>query len=86
MITSVRLPGRCLTRSAKPGPPREPPPKPPSASQAPSWRPWLIPVAIMITLLVVLGRIAPSRQGASLSYSEFLGKVGAGQVKTVVVP
>ncbi|MFI7300989.1 ATP-dependent zinc metalloprotease FtsH [Streptomyces sp. NPDC050121] len=82
MITSVRLPGRHLSRSAKPGPPREPP-KPPASSPTPSWTRWLLPVATLALLLVVLMRVPSPKEGASLSYSEFVGKVTGGQVKTV---
>ncbi|MFI0790555.1 ATP-dependent zinc metalloprotease FtsH [Streptomyces lydicus] len=81
MITRVRLPGRHPTRSAKPGPPREPP-QPPTSPRAPTWRPWLLPIALVVMFLVLLMRLQSS-SGTSLSYSHFLGKVDAGQVKTV---
>ncbi|MFF4587512.1 ATP-dependent zinc metalloprotease FtsH [Streptomyces sp. NPDC001388] len=81
MITSVRLPGRHSSRSAKPGPPHEPP-RPPAPSPTPFWARWLLPLATLVLLLVVLTR-TPSQHGASLSYSDFVGKVGGGQVKTV---
>ncbi|MFG2859227.1 ATP-dependent zinc metalloprotease FtsH [Streptomyces sioyaensis] len=81
MITAVRLPGRHPTRSAKPGPPREPP-KPPGSPPAPTWRRWLLPLALVIMFLVLLMR-PQSSPGTSLSYSHFLGKVNTGQVKTV---
>ncbi|MCX4530376.1 ATP-dependent zinc metalloprotease FtsH [Streptomyces sp. NBC_00841] len=82
MITSVRLSGRHLSRSAKPGPPREAS-KPPAPSPGPSWSRWLLPVAALVLLLVVLMRTPSPQGGASLSYSEFVGKVSVGQVKTV---
>ncbi|MEU2360605.1 ATP-dependent zinc metalloprotease FtsH [Streptomyces noursei] len=81
MITAVRLPRRHASRSAKPGPPREPP-KPPAAPRAPGWRPWLLPV-ILVALFVLLLSRAHNPAGTSLTYSAFLGKVDAGQVKTV---
>ncbi|MFF7408452.1 ATP-dependent zinc metalloprotease FtsH [Streptomyces lydicus] len=81
MITRIRLPARHPTRSAKPGPPREPP-QPPASPRAPGWRPWLLPLALVIVFLVLLMRFQ-SPPGTSLSYSRFLGKVDAGQVKTV---
>ncbi|RXS87157.1 ATP-dependent metallopeptidase FtsH/Yme1/Tma family protein [Streptomyces sp. TM32] len=81
MFTSVRLPGRHPTRSVKPGPPREPP-KPPASQPGPTWRPWLLPVVLVIVFLVLLMRSQPS-PGVSVSYSQFLGKVNTGQVKTV---
>ncbi|MFE1456716.1 ATP-dependent zinc metalloprotease FtsH [Streptomyces sp. NPDC058735] len=82
MITSIRLPGRHPSRSARPGPPHEPP-KPPAPSPRRSWTRWLLPVAALILLFVVLLRVPSSQQGTSLSYSDFVGKVGGGQVKTV---
>ncbi|MBM4796668.1 ATP-dependent metallopeptidase FtsH/Yme1/Tma family protein [Streptomyces sioyaensis] len=81
MITAVRLPGRHPTRSVKPGPPREPP-KPPASQPRPTWRTWLLPVVLVIVFLVLLMRSQPS-PGVSVSYSQFLGKVNTGQVKTV---
>ncbi|UKY47941.1 ATP-dependent zinc metalloprotease FtsH [Streptomyces inhibens] len=81
MITAVRLSGRHPTRSAKPGPPREPP-KPPAPSPAPAWRPWLLPIALVIVFVVLLMRSQTS-PGTAFSYSDFLGKVNTGQVKTV---
>ncbi|MEU7429933.1 ATP-dependent zinc metalloprotease FtsH [Streptomyces sioyaensis] len=81
MITAVRLPGRHPTRSVKPGPPREPP-KPPGSPPAPTWRRWLLPIALVIMFLLLLMR-PQSSPGTSLSYSHFLGKVNTGQVKTV---
>lgn len=80
MFTRVRLPGRHASRSAKPGPPREPP-KPP-APTAPSWRPWLLPLAALIVILILVARAQPSRS-TTFPYSEFVGKVAAGVVKTV---
>ncbi|MEU9119977.1 ATP-dependent zinc metalloprotease FtsH [Streptomyces sp. NPDC048506] len=81
MITAIRLPGRHPTRSAKSGPSREPP-KAPASPPTPTWRPWLLPIALMIMFLVLLMR-SQSSPATSLSYSHFLGKVNTGQVKTV---
>lgn len=81
MITAVRLPGRHPTRSAKPGPPGEPP-KPPASPPTPGWRRWLLPIVLVIVFLVLLMRSQPS-PGTSVTYSQFLGKVNTGQVKTV---
>ncbi|MER6100224.1 ATP-dependent zinc metalloprotease FtsH [Streptomyces sp. NPDC001728] len=82
MITSVHFSGRHLSRSAKSGAPPEPP-KPSDPSPKPSWTRWLLPLATLVLLLVVLLRVPSSPQGAKLSYSNFLGKVSTGQVKTV---
>lgn len=40
---------------------------------------------MLALLLVVLMRVPSPQEGASFSYSDFLGKVGGGQVKTVVI-
>ncbi|GHE49415.1 ATP-dependent zinc metalloprotease FtsH [Streptomyces capitiformicae] len=82
MITPVRLPERHLSRSVKPGPSREPP-RPPPPAPKPSWGRWLLPVATLALLLVVLMRVPSPQEGASFSYSDFVGKVGGGLVKTV---
>ncbi|MGV4925637.1 ATP-dependent zinc metalloprotease FtsH [Streptomyces sp. BHT-5-2] len=81
MITAVRLPGRHATRSAKPGPPREPP-KPPAGPRPPAWRPWLLPIILLAVFVILLSR-AHNPSGTSLTYSTFLGKVDAGQVRTL---
>ncbi|MCK7626570.1 ATP-dependent zinc metalloprotease FtsH [Streptomyces sp. RS10V-4] len=82
MITAVRLPGRHATRSAKPGPPREPPKAPAGGPRPPAWRPWLLPVVLLAVFVLLLSR-THSPSGTALTYSAFLGKVGAGQVRTV---
>ncbi len=81
MITAVRLPGRHASRSAKPGPPREPP-KPSATPSPPGWRPWLLPIALLVMFVILLGRSQTST-ATSYSYTGFLGKVNTGQVKTV---
>ncbi len=81
MITALRLSGRHPTRSVKPGPPHEPSPPPPP-SPGPSWRPWLLPLVLVVLFVVLLMR-SQSSPGTSFSYSHFLGKVNTGQVKTV---
>ncbi|WP_225848817.1 ATP-dependent zinc metalloprotease FtsH [Streptomyces sp. HPF1205] len=81
MITSVRLGVRHWTRSAKPGPPREPP-KPSPQPAPPLWR-WLLPLVALIVLIVIVVRSVPSGRTPSLSYTDFVAKVGAGQVRTV---
>jgi cell division protease FtsH len=72
-----------LSRSARPGPPHEPP-KPSAPAPTPSWgRRWLLPVATLALLLVVLVRVPSSQESRSLSYSDFVGKVGGGRVERV---
>ncbi|WP_234430725.1 ATP-dependent zinc metalloprotease FtsH [Streptomyces sp. NRRL F-4489] len=83
MITGDRrrAPGRHATRSAKPGPPREPP-KAPAEPRPPARRPWLLPIILLAVFVLLLSRTHGS-SGTALTYSAFLGKVNAGQVKTV---
>ncbi|MEV7929117.1 ATP-dependent zinc metalloprotease FtsH [Kitasatospora sp. NPDC088779] len=88
MITRIRLraarhpatpppPGRGPERPRTPGGP--PPPKPP----APAMRRWLLPVAVLVTLLLLILFSRSGSTGASYGYTDFLNRVGAGQVKTV---
>ncbi|MEX2984151.1 ATP-dependent zinc metalloprotease FtsH [Streptomyces sp. C36] len=86
MITRIRLPHRHLTPPAGPRPPGEPP-RPPSGPPAPpAWRRWILPAALVlfvITLLLARGVTGP--QPSQVPYSDFVAKVGAGQVQTVDV-
>ncbi|GHG51170.1 ATP-dependent zinc metalloprotease FtsH [Streptomyces griseocarneus] len=86
MITRIRLPHRHLTPPAGPRPPGEPP-RPPSGPPAqPAWRRWILPAALVlfvITLLLARGVSGP--QPSQVPYSDFVAKVGAGQVQTVDV-
>ncbi|MER5419028.1 ATP-dependent zinc metalloprotease FtsH [Streptosporangium roseum] len=85
MITHVRLCGRHATGKAKPGPPNEPPP-PPTNPPPPGWRSRLLPAAMMIFLLWLLIPIMFTGSAATpYSYSDFVTKVNAGQVKAVTI-
>ncbi|MEU1286386.1 ATP-dependent zinc metalloprotease FtsH [Kitasatospora sp. NPDC005856] len=65
-------------RNQGPGGPAKPPP--------PSWRRWLLPVAVLVTLLLlVLFSSNPGKPGARYGYSDFVSRVDAGQVQTVDV-
>ncbi|MFJ1933654.1 ATP-dependent zinc metalloprotease FtsH [Kitasatospora sp. NPDC088160] len=87
MITRIRL--RAARHPATPPPPGGgperprtpggPPPKPP----APAMRRWLLPVAVLVTLLLLILFSRSGSTGASYGYTDFLNRVGAGQVKTV---
>ncbi|MFF0574408.1 ATP-dependent zinc metalloprotease FtsH [Streptosporangium saharense] len=85
MITPMRSLGRHLTGKAKPGPSGDPPPpaKPPPAG---GWRSWLLPIG---TLIVLAWLLIPLMFGggspAPYSYSDFMTRVDAGQVKTVSI-
>ncbi|MFB7209090.1 ATP-dependent zinc metalloprotease FtsH [Streptomyces sp. NPDC056255] len=75
VITAVRLLGRHLSRSARPGPPRDAP-KPSAPSPVP-WSRWLLPIAALVLLIVVLIRTSLPQESAALPYSEFVGRVSA---------
>ncbi|MET8629191.1 ATP-dependent zinc metalloprotease FtsH [Kitasatospora sp. NPDC004669] len=75
-------PGKGPGQWQRPGPgPGGPPPKPP----APSWRRWLLPLAVLATLLVLVLFSKSTPTGTSYGYTDFLNRVGAGQVQTVDV-
>ncbi|WP_371521673.1 ATP-dependent zinc metalloprotease FtsH [Kitasatospora sp. NBC_01300] len=88
MITRIRLraarhpatpppPGGGPQRPRTPGGP--PPPKPPP----PAMRRWLLPVAVLVTLLLLILFSRSGSTGANYGYTDFLNRVGAGQVQTV---
>ncbi|MFD7585730.1 ATP-dependent zinc metalloprotease FtsH [Kitasatospora sp. NPDC059811] len=88
MITRIRLraarhpatpppPGGGPERPRTPGGP--PPPKPPP----PAMRRWLLPVAVLVTLLLLILFSRSGSTGANYGYTDFLNRVGAGQVQTV---
>ncbi|MEV8327728.1 ATP-dependent zinc metalloprotease FtsH [Kitasatospora sp. NPDC056731] len=88
MITRIRLraarhpatpppPGGGPERPRTPGGP--PPPKPPP----PAMRRWLLPVAVLVTLLLLILFSRSGSTGATYGYTDFLNRVGAGQVQTV---
>ncbi len=70
---------------AKSGPPRDAPPKP-QPTPPPKWRPWLILIGVLFTLLLVT---RPSMTTASstkaLNFSQFSGDVNANQVATATI-
>jgi cell division protease FtsH len=61
----------------RPGPSAPPPP--------PTWRHWLWPVALMITLLLWLLLPTLHTNQVDLTYSQFLSRVSSHQVKTVTL-
>ncbi|MQS15646.1 ATP-dependent zinc metalloprotease FtsH [Streptomyces kaniharaensis] len=70
-----------------PGPPRggptpgKPPPKPPP----PTLRRWLLPIGALLALILLLVVQSPGPRGTRYGYTDFLNRVGAGQVRTVDV-
>ncbi|WP_037972660.1 ATP-dependent zinc metalloprotease FtsH [Streptomyces sp. NRRL WC-3742] len=68
--------------------PKPPTPTPPSSTPptpSSNLRRWLLPVAVLATLLVLVLFSRPGKSGTTYGYSDFLGKVDAGQVQTVNV-
>ncbi|MEV6025913.1 ATP-dependent zinc metalloprotease FtsH [Streptomyces sp. NPDC052036] len=83
MITRVRMPHRHLAPPARSGPPRQPP-RPPAQRPRAGWQWWIMPLVWVLFLVVLMLVRAPSgTPPAHLAYSDFVGKVGVGQVKTV---
>ncbi|MES4891568.1 ATP-dependent zinc metalloprotease FtsH [Streptomyces sp. NPDC096012] len=83
MITRVRMPHRHLTPPAGSGRPREPHP-PPSGQPQPvggRWILWWILSTLVIVLVLSHARSGP--HVSALSYSDFVGRVGASQVRMV---
>ena len=70
-----------MSKQAKPPPPGDKP-KPSAPPPPPTWRNWLWPIMIVVIfgLFFLLPHGTPS---TSLTYSQFLSDVNAGQVKTV---
>ncbi|MFI2609160.1 ATP-dependent zinc metalloprotease FtsH [Kitasatospora sp. NPDC018619] len=64
-------------RNQGPGGPAKPPP--------PSWRRWLLPVAVLVTLLLLVLFSNPGKPGTRYGYTDFVHRVDAGQVQTVDV-
>ncbi|MFF2746025.1 ATP-dependent zinc metalloprotease FtsH [Kitasatospora sp. NPDC058048] len=59
------------------GPAKAPPP--------PSWRRWLLPVAVLVTLLLLVLFSSSGKPGTRYGYSDFVSRVDSGQVQTVNV-
>jgi cell division protease FtsH len=71
-----------VTKKANPPPPGDKP-APSAPPSPPAWRHWLWPVALIAFLVLWLVLPTLHSTQVSLSYSEFLSKVSAQQVKTV---
>ena len=74
-----------MTKHATPPPPGDKP-SPPAPPPPPSWRHWLLPLAILAS--IVLFVVLPGTKGTpseTLSYSTFLDRVAAHQVSNVTI-
>ncbi|MFE2414299.1 ATP-dependent zinc metalloprotease FtsH [Kitasatospora sp. NPDC059408] len=74
-------PGPTPPGGPKPDPFKPTPPKP----SPPSVRRWLLPVGALLALILLLVVQAPGPAGTKYGYSDFVGRVDTGQVKTVNV-
>ncbi|WP_171165403.1 ATP-dependent zinc metalloprotease FtsH [Streptomyces sp. I05A-00742] len=83
MITRIRLPHRHLAPPGRPGPPPEPPRRP-TPQPGPSWGRWVLAfVLVTFVIVLLLARGFPGEKSHEESYSEFVAKVNAGQVRSV---
>ncbi|MFF4622687.1 ATP-dependent zinc metalloprotease FtsH [Nonomuraea jabiensis] len=86
MITRVWFRGRHMTGKAKPGPPNEPTPPSSTPPSPAGWQRWLLPISSLIVLVWVLAIITTTGSGGkTYSYTDFVGKVTAGQVQAVTI-
>ncbi|MFI0737409.1 ATP-dependent zinc metalloprotease FtsH [Streptomyces sp. NPDC021100] len=83
MITRIRLPHRHLAPPGRPGPPPEPPRRPPPQPK-PGWGRWVLAlVLVLFVIVILLARGLPGGETHEQSYSDFVAKVDAGQVRSV---
>ncbi|EMF00981.1 microtubule-severing ATPase [Streptomyces mobaraensis NBRC 13819 = DSM 40847] len=83
VITRIRLPHRHLAPPGRPGPPPEPPRRPPPPPR-PGWGRWVLAfVLVLFVVVILLARGLPGREPRAESYSDFVAKVDAGQVRSV---
>jgi cell division protease FtsH len=71
------------TSPASRPPPGDKPPAP-APPPPPSWRRWLLPVGLLVSLWLLFGNGLASLRGGDeqLSYTTFVQRVDAGKVKT----
>ncbi|HKC28535.1 MAG TPA: ATP-dependent zinc metalloprotease FtsH [Jatrophihabitans sp.] len=74
-----------MTPRAKPGPPRDRPPKP-APPPPPTWRRWLLPIGVLVTILLLLiPAMTKSTPSEHFAYSDLLNQVNAGHVTSVTI-
>ena len=72
-----------MTKQAQPPPPGDRPSSP-APPPPPAWRHWLLPIALLATLLIWIALpTLHAAQQVNLTYSQFLTDVSAHKVKTV---
>ncbi|NKQ51791.1 ATP-dependent zinc metalloprotease FtsH [Amycolatopsis sp. K13G38] len=75
-----------MSRTAKSGPPPDPVRKP-EPPKPPGWRVWLLPIGLLLAMVLLFlpSILSGSSTTATVSYTDLLTKVDAGQVKTVEI-
>jgi cell division protease FtsH len=73
-----------VTNRANSSPPGDKP-IPPAPPPPPSWRRWLVPLGIALTMVLLFSPSLNGMSAEALSYSDFLDAVDAGQVATVSI-
>ncbi|MBE3202152.1 MULTISPECIES: ATP-dependent zinc metalloprotease FtsH [Parafrankia] len=84
MISRVVLDGAHHSAPARSGPPKDTPPKP-APPPMPGWRRFLIPLGLVVTVLLLFGPSLFAGAPDELAYSDFVGRVDAGQVRSVTI-
>ncbi|MBV6700444.1 ATP-dependent zinc metalloprotease FtsH [Kitasatospora aureofaciens] len=86
MIARVRLRG-ARHRATPPDPPPSPQQRPPGKPAPPpsTLRRWLLPFGALLALILLLVVQSPGPAGTRYGYTDFLNRVGTGQVQTVNV-
>ncbi|WP_239373524.1 ATP-dependent zinc metalloprotease FtsH [Frankia sp. Cj5] len=73
-----------LSTSARSGPPRDTPPKP-APTPPPTWRRWLLPIGIIITVALLFAPSMFSKQETAYSFTQLTQQVDAGAVQKVTI-
>src|SRR5271154_3992550 len=80
MVQSIRH----FTGAARPGRPNDRPPAP-AGPPPPSWRKWLLPVGVVITLILLFIPHMSTTPTKDFSYSKFVSEIDAGDIRTASV-
>ncbi|MEX5706736.1 ATP-dependent zinc metalloprotease FtsH [Parafrankia sp. FMc6] len=84
MISRVSIGHIHASAPAKSGPPKDTPPKP-APPPMPGWRRFLIPVGLLVTVMLLIAPSLFATQPDSLAYSDFVGRVDSGVVRSVTI-
>ncbi|MGD0395038.1 MAG: ATP-dependent metallopeptidase FtsH/Yme1/Tma family protein, partial [Acidimicrobiales bacterium] len=75
---------RHFTGAARPGRPNDRPPAP-AGPPPPSWRKWLLPVGVVITLILLTIPHMSTTPTKAFSYSKFVSEVDAGEIRSASI-